>query len=70
VNPAQVQVTVRGDAKSLHDLLPRDIRALVDLTGIEAARGLMKRIEVTTPAGITFVKVVPDEVEVNVPPKP
>jgi YbbR domain-containing protein len=69
VNPSEVQVTVRGDAKLLQDLQLRDIRALVDLTGIESARGLLKRIEVTTPAGITFVKVVPDEVEVNVPPK-
>jgi hypothetical protein len=41
----------------------------VDLTGVEAARGLRKRIEITTPAGITLVRVVPEEVEVIVPGK-
>ena len=68
VDPSAVTVTVRGDKKSLNNLQARDIRALVDLTGIEtASRGLRKRIEVTTPAGITFVKVDPDEVEVIIP---
>ena len=71
VDPNVVAVTVRGDKKALHELQARearDIRALVDLTGIEeAARGMHKRIDVTTPAGITFVQVVPNEVEVIVP---
>jgi YbbR domain-containing protein len=69
VNPSEVAVTVQGQAKLLHNLQARDIRALVDLTDIESARGLRKRIEVTTPPGITFVQVVPNEVDVLVPPK-
>jgi YbbR-like protein len=71
VNPSEVDVTVQGDTNLLQGLQAKDIRALVDLTGIESApRGMRKRIEVTTPAGITFVKVVPPEVDVIVPPKP
>lgn len=71
VHPSVVDVTVRGETNLLQNLQPKDIRALVDLTGIESApHGLRKRIEVTTPAGITFVRVDPDQVEVIVPPKP
>jgi hypothetical protein len=69
VNPSEVQIKVRGEAKQLRQLQASDIRALVDLTGIESARGLRKRIAVTTPAGVTFVQAVPDEVEVVVPPR-
>ena len=67
VNPNEVEVTVRGDAKLLQDLQARDIRALVDLTGIESARSLSKAIQVTTPRGITLVQVVPEQVEVIMP---
>jgi YbbR domain-containing protein len=69
VDPSAVQVTVEGDPKRLQDLRVKDIHAQVDLTGIESARGLRKRIDVTTPAGITYVRVVPDEVEVIIPPR-
>ena len=70
VDPSEVEVTVQGETNLLRALQARDIRALVDLTGIESApRGMKKRIEVTTPAGITFVRVVPPEVDVIVPPK-
>jgi YbbR-like protein len=70
VNPSEVEVMVQGDTNALRTLQAKDIRALVDLTGIESApRGMRKRIEVTTPAGITFLRVVPPEVDVIVPPK-
>lgn len=70
VSPDQVIVTVRGEAARLQELRSQDIRALVDLSGIEAASGLRKRIEVTTPPGITLVSVTPAEVDVLVPGKP
>ena len=69
VNPTEVQVSVRGESRLLEGLQTDDIRAIVDLTGIESARALSKRIDVTTPAGITFLQVVPNEVDVIVPPK-
>jgi YbbR domain-containing protein len=69
VTPSEVDITVQGENKLLQGLKIREIRASVDLTGIESVRGLRKRIEITTPTGIIFVRVAPDEVEVIVPPK-
>jgi YbbR domain-containing protein len=69
VSPNQVTVKVSGESRRLLEIHASDIRALVDLTGVEAARGLRKRIEITTPAGITLVHVAPEEVEVIVPGK-
>ncbi len=69
VSPDQVEVTVQGDAKVIKTLKPKDIRAIVDLTGIEAARDLRKRIEVTTPAGVGPVRIQPEEVQVTLLPK-
>ena len=69
VQPAQVDVTVRGEGRLLQQLQASDIRALVDLTGIESAHGLRKRIEVSTPTGVTHAYVFPEEVDVIVPPK-
>jgi len=69
VNPSAVEVTVQGDAKILKTLTSKDIRVIVDLTGVEGAGGLRKRIEVSTPSGVTHVRVEPEEVEVRFPPK-
>jgi YbbR domain-containing protein len=70
VNPSTVEVTVQGDAKTLRDLSSKDIRVIVDLTGIEGTGGLRKRIEVSTPSGVTHKRVEPEEVEVRFPLKP
>ncbi|MFM2294601.1 MAG: hypothetical protein RLZZ350_1014 [Verrucomicrobiota bacterium] len=67
VRPSQVEVTVRGTAKDLKVLLEKDVHAIVDLTDIESAHGLQKRIEVTTPSGIVHVRVMPEEVDVVFP---
>jgi YbbR domain-containing protein len=69
VTPKKVEVTVQGDDKILQRLREEEIRVIVDLTGIESARDLSKRVEVSTPAGVTHVKVVPEEVQVSILPK-
>ncbi|HLP77940.1 MAG TPA: CdaR family protein [Candidatus Paceibacterota bacterium] len=69
VDPGEVQVTVQGDSKVLQNLKPTDIHAQVDLTGIESTRGMRKRIVVQLPTGVIYTRVVPDEVEVVIPPK-
>jgi len=69
VSPSEVEVTVRGDPKIVETLQGKDIRVLVDLTGIGAAHDLRKRIEVSTPPGITHVRVSPEEVQVIFPPR-
>jgi YbbR domain-containing protein len=69
IEPGEVRVTVQAEPKALKNLKPSEIRAQVDLTGIESARALSKRIEVILPSGITLTRVVPDQVEVVVPPR-
>ncbi len=70
VNPKEVEVTVQGESKILQRVQAKDIRVFVDLTVIEAAHDDLKvRIEVSTPAGVSQVKVSPEEVQVIFPPK-
>ena len=77
VSPGEVTIKVRGELwklqaleKKMHDdPQARDIRALVDLTGIEPVRGTRKKIVVTTPPDITFKQAEPDEVEIIEPAK-
>jgi YbbR domain-containing protein len=69
VEPSEVQVTLRGDPKSLKNLRLEDVRAHVDLAGVEMADGLRRPVEVFLPAGIAYTRLDPDEVEVRVAPK-
>ncbi|SPE56932.1 exported hypothetical protein [Verrucomicrobia bacterium] len=70
VDPNVVAVTVQGDSKLLDTLQSKDIRALVDLTGKPAPDGKLRApIEVSTPAGVSHVKVVPPDVDVIFPKK-
>ncbi|MCX6923505.1 MAG: CdaR family protein, partial [Verrucomicrobia bacterium] len=67
VKPTEVEVTVQGDPKIVQNLQSKDIRASVDLTGVGVARDLRVRIEVSVPAGVAPMRVVPDEVQVIFP---
>ena len=70
VIPNEVTVTVQADVESLQNLQSKDIRATVDLSGVNvtAARELHKRIAVSAPAGVTYRRVVPEVVLVVFPP--
>lgn len=67
VSPNEVVVTVQGDAKALQNLQSKDIRALVDITGVAAARDIRKHVEVSVPEGVTFMSVAPETVQINFP---
>ena len=69
VNPDRVKVTVQGDFETLQKLQSEDVRARVDLTGIAAVHELRKPVEVSVPAGVAFLRVVPDHVQVILPPE-
>jgi YbbR domain-containing protein len=69
VSPSEVEVTVQGEAKILDKLQGREIRVIVDLTGVTSRGDFFKRIEVATPPGVTHVRVVPPEVQVLFPLK-
>jgi YbbR domain-containing protein len=68
VSPHEVEIMVRADPKTLQSLQSKDVRAIVDLTGVAAARVLHKRIEVSVPAGVTCLRVAPEAVQVIFPP--
>ncbi len=64
VNPKTANVTLQGDPASLRSLRKQDVRVLVDLSESGVVRDSRRRIEVSTPAGLTRVKVEPEEVQV------
>ncbi len=67
VEPQQVEVVVQGDSAILNNLRDEDIKVRVDLTGIESAQSLTKRIEVATPIGVTPTQIRPENVRVVFP---
>jgi len=67
VDPSEVAVTIQGEPDLVDKVQPKEIHPLVDLTGIESASDLRKRIDVATPAGITLLRVDPPEVEIIFP---
>jgi hypothetical protein len=69
VEPAKVDVVVRGEREIVDQLTADELRVTVDLTEISSARDLRKHVHVATPPGITLVRVIPPDVDVVVPPK-
>jgi hypothetical protein len=69
VDAAEVKVTLRGDPEKLKTLRTEDIRAEVDLAGVESADGLVRPVKVMLPLGISYTRLEPDEVVVRATPK-
>ena len=69
VEPPEIQVTLRGDPKILKSLRNEEIRAQVDLTGVETASGLLRPIEVVLPQGISYTRLSTEDVVVRTTPK-
>jgi YbbR domain-containing protein len=67
VTPNAVTVTVSGQPGIMAALRENQVHALVDLTDIEAARDLRRRVDITTPTGVTLVNVFPADVNVVIP---
>jgi YbbR domain-containing protein len=70
VAPATVAVKVSGSPEIMADLQASQIHAVVDLTDVQSARDLRRRVDVSTPSGVTLVSVDPPKVGVIVPPPP
>ncbi|MFZ1074345.1 MAG: CdaR family protein [Verrucomicrobiia bacterium] len=68
VKPSMVAVTVSGSPDDIANLQAAQVRAFVDLTDIESAHKLQRRVDVSMPSGLTLVSVEPSEVDVVVPP--
>ncbi|MHB8520400.1 MAG: CdaR family protein [Limisphaerales bacterium] len=65
VDPNDVEVTVSGELNRLQTLGPQDIVVFVNLTDIQRTRGLVKKIEVHIPTGLSLVQVYPATVRVE-----
>ena len=70
VLPDSVSVTVSGPPEVIAVLQANQIRATVDLTDIDSAKDLKRRVDVSVPPGVTLVNVEPARVGVLIPPKP
>ncbi len=68
VAPATVRVTVTGSPEAMAVLQANQVRATVNLTGMDSAKELKRTVDVSVPAGVTVVSVVPSKVGVIVPP--
>jgi hypothetical protein len=66
VDPPDVQITLRGDPALVKSLRIEDIRAQVNLSGVESAGGVLRPIEVVLPPGVAYTHLAPPEVEVRV----
>lgn len=69
VEPSEVHVTLRGDPKLLRNLRSDDVRAQVDVSGVEAADGMLRPIQMVLPPGIAYTHLSHNEVEVHEAPK-
>ena len=68
VNPNTVQATVTGRPEIMAVLQPIEIHVTVDLGDIETEEGLSRRVEVSAPPGVALVRVLPQEVNIIMPP--
>lgn len=68
--PDHVEIEVRGPPSVLSKLMEKDMRVTVDLPSVESAQSSRKRVDVSTPPGVTLVRVFPTDVDVLAPAKP
>jgi len=69
IEPDSVTVMVSGRPEMISAMTGQEIRVIVDLTGIESARGLRKRVDVSVPPGVALISAEPPQVNVTVVPK-
>ena len=67
VRPNAVTVTVRAQSAIAAALRADELHALVDLTDLEAARDLRRRVDISMPASVALVSIEPAEVSVVIP---
>ena len=69
VLPSTVSVTVSGPPDIMAGLSGNQVRPMVDMTEIGDIKDLKRRVDVSTPAGVTLISVTPPKVDVVLPPK-
>jgi len=69
VLPGTVSVTVSGPPDTMAALAANQVRPMVDLTEVGDVKDLSRRVDVSTPAGVTLISVTPPKVGVILPPQ-
>jgi len=70
VEPATLNVTIKGRPGAINRMVEREIRALVDLTSADVTQSFRRHVDIVVPNGITVVRFEPTEVQITPPPKP
>lgn len=70
IEPATVNVTVKGRPGAVGRLAEREIRVFADLTSADLTQSFRQHLDVSVPNGITVVRFEPTEVQITPPPKP
>ena len=63
-----VTVTVRGSPEAVGKLQANQVHATVDLTDTSTVNTVRQRVEVSVPASITVVSIIPENIGVIAPP--
>jgi YbbR domain-containing protein len=69
VTPSTVEVTVNGPTEVMAKLQADQVRAVVNLTGVQPDRNSRRPVDISAPPGVTLVSVDPPEVAVTIPKK-
>ena len=64
----QITLLIRAP-EAISALTEKEIEVRVDLTDVESARSLRKRVIISVPPGVIVVRSSPSEVDVVVPPR-
>ncbi|MGI8966465.1 MAG: hypothetical protein ACR2H1_10325, partial [Limisphaerales bacterium] len=64
LNPKEVFVSVAGESAVLNELLRKDLKAYVDLTGVRHEESPY-RVQMHVPVGVTVLRIVPLAVNVE-----
>jgi hypothetical protein len=68
--PQTVKATVIGPPEIMNNLPPNEIHAVVNLTGFNSARNLLRDVEISLPRGATVVNIDPPQVSVTLIKQP
>lgn len=68
MEPATVNITLKGSPEVINRLAEREIHVLVDVTSADVTKDFRRHVDVAVPSGITVVHVEPAEVLIT-PPK-
>ncbi len=70
VEPATVNVVVKGRPAVIKRLADREIRIFADITAADLTQSFRQHVDVALPNGISVVRIEPTEVQITPPPRP